>query len=302
MPSHQPIELDGRHLEGGGQLVRLAVCLSALTGTPIRITHIRGNRPKNGGLKPQHLACVLWLAKACNATVVGAEKGSQTLDFTPGTIQGGLSSQFKCERLSEGEGGGLAYTCRFDVGTAGATTLGLQAILPYIVFSSFPKRLPVKLTLTGGTNVSFSPSVDYIQHVLQPTLHAIGVTVKITGLPRRGWSTGSKGLGEWTLLIPPRETISLPAFSLQTRPVTQGSIPLHIKATFLAPAEAHGLLTEPLISALSQAFKGQYTPERSNLTIECEDSGDKSRLYLLITATCPLISPGESSQSPEAKL
>lgn len=36
--------LDGRTGEGGGQLVRIAACLSALTGTPIRIHHVRGNR------------------------------------------------------------------------------------------------------------------------------------------------------------------------------------------------------------------------------------------------------------------
>jgi RNA 3'-terminal phosphate cyclase (ATP) len=38
------VVLDGRTGEGGGQLVRIAVCLSALTGTPIRIHHVRGNR------------------------------------------------------------------------------------------------------------------------------------------------------------------------------------------------------------------------------------------------------------------
>jgi RNA 3'-terminal phosphate cyclase (ATP) len=38
------VVLDGRTGEGGGQLVRIAVCLSALTGTPIRVHHVRGNR------------------------------------------------------------------------------------------------------------------------------------------------------------------------------------------------------------------------------------------------------------------
>ncbi len=47
---HSLIDLDGRIGEGGGQLVRIAVCLSALTGVPIRIHHVRGNRPgKRGG-------------------------------------------------------------------------------------------------------------------------------------------------------------------------------------------------------------------------------------------------------------
>jgi RNA 3'-terminal phosphate cyclase (ATP) len=43
------VELDGRTGEGGGQLVRIAVGLSALTGIPIHIHHVRGNRPAKGG-------------------------------------------------------------------------------------------------------------------------------------------------------------------------------------------------------------------------------------------------------------
>jgi RNA 3'-terminal phosphate cyclase (ATP) len=39
-----PVELDGRVGEGGGQLVRIATAISAITGTPIRIHHVRANR------------------------------------------------------------------------------------------------------------------------------------------------------------------------------------------------------------------------------------------------------------------
>ncbi len=46
------VVLDGRTGEGGGQLVRIAACLSAITGTPIRVHNVRGNRgrgKKKGG-------------------------------------------------------------------------------------------------------------------------------------------------------------------------------------------------------------------------------------------------------------
>lgn len=45
------IELDGRTGEGGGQLVRIAVALSAVMSQPIRIINVRGNRvgPRGGG-------------------------------------------------------------------------------------------------------------------------------------------------------------------------------------------------------------------------------------------------------------
>jgi RNA 3'-terminal phosphate cyclase (ATP) len=53
MLSKKMVVLDGRTGEGGGQLVRIAACLSALTGTPIRIHNVRGNRGggknKSGG-------------------------------------------------------------------------------------------------------------------------------------------------------------------------------------------------------------------------------------------------------------
>jgi hypothetical protein len=78
-----PIHLEGTTLEGGGQLVRLALSISALTGTPIRITNIRGNRSGGGGLKQQHLTALEWLSKACNARVEGALKKSRTLVFEP---------------------------------------------------------------------------------------------------------------------------------------------------------------------------------------------------------------------------
>ncbi len=43
-PQQKLVKLDGRTGEGGGQVVRVAVALAALTGTPIRIDNVRGNR------------------------------------------------------------------------------------------------------------------------------------------------------------------------------------------------------------------------------------------------------------------
>jgi RNA 3'-terminal phosphate cyclase (ATP) len=74
-----PIELLGTTLEGGGQLFRIAVGLSALSSLPIEVTAIRGNRGRGGGLKLQHLRAVEWLASACGAELDGAEKGSKNL-------------------------------------------------------------------------------------------------------------------------------------------------------------------------------------------------------------------------------
>ena len=49
--------LDGSQGEGGGQIVRTALTLSAISGTPVRIERIRAGR-QTAGLRPQHVAAV----------------------------------------------------------------------------------------------------------------------------------------------------------------------------------------------------------------------------------------------------
>ncbi len=56
------LEIDGAFGEGGGQLVRTAVALSAVTGTPIRVSDIRARRMRPG-LAPQHLAAIKVIAE-----------------------------------------------------------------------------------------------------------------------------------------------------------------------------------------------------------------------------------------------
>ena len=57
-PASAPmIEIDGSKGEGGGQIFRLSIGLSAVTGQPVLNHSVRAQRPKPG-LAPQHLACV----------------------------------------------------------------------------------------------------------------------------------------------------------------------------------------------------------------------------------------------------
>ncbi|KAH8907990.1 RNA-3'-phosphate cyclase 1 [Coniochaeta sp. PMI_546] len=183
MKEAKPIELDGRTGEGGGQLVRLAVALSAVSTTPIRITHVRGNRQggRGGGLKAQHVASIAYLARATDAQVSGLEVGSRTLEFRP---------RRKPSELAERK-------VRIDADSAAASVLLIfQAVLPFLLFAGNAAGEPVEVEISGGTNVSWSLSWEYADQVLLPALESVFGVVVERRLVGRGWSAGSPERGE----------------------------------------------------------------------------------------------------------
>ncbi|TXT56692.1 MAG: RNA 3'-terminal phosphate cyclase [Candidatus Thorarchaeota archaeon] len=169
------IELDGSYGEGGGQILRSAIALSALAKRAIRISNIRAGR-SNPGLRRQHLAGIEVIAKLTDAKVKGLEVGSTKVEFRP----------------SEKRGGFLEY----DIGTAGAISLLLQAALPVAVFA--PEQ--VELHIRGGTDVAWSPPIDYIQNVFVPIIERMGCTIKIHQIKRGHYP---KGGGKVKVIIEP---------------------------------------------------------------------------------------------------
>ena len=62
------IEIDGSVGEGGGQVLRTALSLAAITGQEVTFSNVRAKREKPG-LKRQHLTCVNAVAEICGAKV-----------------------------------------------------------------------------------------------------------------------------------------------------------------------------------------------------------------------------------------
>ncbi len=164
------IEVDGSYGEGGGALVRISTALSALTGKSIHISDIRANRPKKG-LMPQHLNALKSVALLSNASHQGLEVGSTEVTFRPGELLGG--------------------DYHLDIGTAGSMTLVLQSFMIPAAFA----RDQVKITLKGGSDVRWSPSVDYFSNVTLPILKSIGYNLELK-LHRRGHYPRGGGLIE----------------------------------------------------------------------------------------------------------
>ena len=155
---NQTLKIDGSTGEGGGQIIRSALTLSMLTGTPIEITNIRAGRAKSG-LMRQHLMCVQASQQISNAKVTGAHLGSMAFNFTPDTVQAG------------------DYT--FDIGSAGSTSLVLQTLLPALLFANANTSQQSTLTITGGTHNPLAPTTDFLQQAFVPLLGKLGMQVDI---------------------------------------------------------------------------------------------------------------------------
>lgn len=155
------MEIDGSYGEGGGQILRTAVALSAVTGEPLEITNIRKARPKPG-MAAQHVKAVEGVAMICGAELEGCSLGSTELSFTPGKIKGGYYE--------------------VDIGTAGSISLFLQCIMPACMHA--PEA--VRLRITGGTDAAWAPTIDYLRYVTLTALAGMGFDCKLT-LVRRGY-------------------------------------------------------------------------------------------------------------------
>ena len=144
------LEIDCSRGEGGGQAVRTSVAMAAITGTDTHLTRIRENRPTNG-LSKQHCTAVEGVSRLTGCQIIGNQLGSSELTVFP-----------KDEK---------EYDITMDVGTAGSIALVLQAMM----LSLRNHDKPVRIDLTGGTNVMWSPPLDSYKQILFPLMKEIGI-------------------------------------------------------------------------------------------------------------------------------
>ena len=162
------IKIDGSYGEGGGQILRTSLAMSMVLGVPVEVYNIRARRDRPG-LRPQHLETIKALSELSNAEVEGLFIGSMRVRFSPKEVRGGRY--------------------RFDIGTAGSITLMLQAMIPAISLSGGG----CEMEIVGGTDVKWSPTINYFRLVFLRALKRIGIDVEIEVM-RRGYYPKGGGI------------------------------------------------------------------------------------------------------------
>jgi len=238
------IEINGAIGEGGGQVLRTALSLSILTGKPVHIENIRSRRAQPG-LMPQHLNAVDAAAAVSKAHVEGASRGSTSLLFEPGEIRSGRY--------------------KFDIGTAGSTSLVLQTI--FLPLSR--ARSASTVIITGGTHVPWAPCYHFLSWHWLEMMRRIGYSAEIS-LDQAGFYPQGGGCITATI-----------------RPAT-GLKPLHMvergRLTQLHGLSAVANLTLDIAERQKRRALGRLQPQFSNVKIKIEKipSRFKGTVLLLI--------------------
>lgn len=156
----------------------------------------------------------------------------------------------------------------------------------------------IELSIHAGTNVSFSPSYEYLDQVLLPALQDhFGIHVE-RRLERRRWSQGSSSepKGEiWFRFRPlrPGQTLKLispspsPSLPLPLLPPTRRKeenleiVITRIDISIVAPTA----VLAPLERAITQDLETRFLARAAEVQVVAkEDSGHDSRLYALLVA------------------
>ena len=241
------IVVDGSQGEGGGQILRTAVSISAVSREPVKVTKIRAGRP-NPGLAPGHVTSIEVVASLCDARVDGLHRGSTEISFHPGELLGG--------------------DFRFDIGTAGSISLVIQGCLLPALLS----KAATNIALTGGTDVRWSPPVDYIRMVHLPVIAKLGAGCELELISRGFYPEGG---GEVNLAVHPTGgllpiSLTSPGDLKRIRGVSYSQdLPEHVP-TRMRHAAMKKLLAFPDVKLASERSSGKSVGAGIVLAAECE--------------------------------
>jgi RNA 3'-phosphate cyclase len=241
------VEVDGSQGEGGGQIIRTAVAFAAIMRKPVRVVKVRAGRGVPG-LKRQHVSALRVLSHVFGGEMSGVKEGSSTVTFVPGTPQNG--------------------TVSVDMGTAASITLVLQAVIPAVAITG--TRL--SLDLVGGTDVPWSPTLDYFRRVVREAYASWGVKFDLAS-ERRGYYP--RGGGKVSVIIEPSKNL-IPIDLVEKQNITGvmlasrcGRLPRHVADRQLASAaellESSGIqvleteVSEELSDSPGSSFLAYFT-------------------------------------------
>lgn len=244
------IRIDGSYGEGGGQILRTSVALSAITNKPIEVFNIRAKR-ENPGLRPQHLTAIKTIASLCNADVENLNVGSSMIKFVPEEMQDG--------------------SMRMDTGTAGSITMILQAVIPAVSLAG--KK--AELELIGGTDVRWSPTLDYIRYVLHPAYKILGINFQLD-VVKRGYYPNGGGIVKASI----EASSKLNVLDMVSSPMVEpkmvsvcSMLPKHVAERQIASALAKLQKENVKCNSYSASFEQSYSPGSSILIYSTSDYG-----------------------------
>lgn len=175
--------------------MRNACALSLVTGTPFRITNVRGKRSKPG-LMRQHVTAIEAACRLGNGQCDGLAVGSSEISFVPGRVEPG--------------------EYHFAVGTAGSTGLVFQTVLMPSLLAGSPSRL----VLEGGTHNMLAPPFDFVAKSFMTVVEQMGSRISMR-LVRHGFYPRGGGRIEADITLAPLAPVDCHARgALQNRPAT----------------------------------------------------------------------------------